>query len=58
MKAYQIEHAEKVTVVDDGLILMLWNQKLDTYEIAKRLHLKEWQVVSRLHQLREAARGN
>ena len=58
MKTYQVEHAPEVTVVDDGLIMMLWKQKLDTYEIAKRLRLKEWQVANRLRQLREAARGN
>lgn len=58
MKSNQIQHAPEVTFVDDGLIMMLWNQKLDTYEIAKRLRLKEWQVHNRLLHLREVARGN
>lgn len=57
MKAYHVEYAPEVTVVDDGLIMMLWNQKLDTCEIAKRLRLKEWQVHNRLLHLRETARG-
>ncbi|MCK1322124.1 hypothetical protein IVA94_14730 [Bradyrhizobium sp. 156] len=56
MKAYHVEHAPEVTVVDDGLIMLLWSQKLDTCEIAKRLHLKEWQVANRLLHIREALR--
>jgi hypothetical protein len=57
MTAFQKQSTEEVTVIDDGLIMMLWKQSLDTCEIAKRLHLKEWQVANRLRQLREAARG-
>lgn len=56
MKGQPVEHAPEVTVVDDGLIMMLWKQKLDTCEIAKRLRLREWQVANRLRQLREASR--
>jgi hypothetical protein len=26
--AYRIEHVPQITVVDDGMIMMLWNQKL------------------------------
>lgn len=52
--AYRIEHVPQITVVDDGMIMMLWNQSLDTCEIAKRLQLKEWQVANRLLHLRAA----
>lgn len=57
MKAYQVEHAPEVTVVDDGLIMMLWKKhKKNTCEIARILRLKEHQVANRLLHLREVAR--
>ncbi|WP_316227858.1 hypothetical protein [Bradyrhizobium sp. SZCCHNR3015] len=48
--------AAPVSVVDDGLILALWRQKLDTVDIAKHLGRNEWEVANRLLHLREQAR--
>jgi hypothetical protein len=56
VKAHR-QSAEEMTLVDDGLIMALWKQGLDTFDIAKQLHLHEWQVANRLLHLREAARG-
>jgi hypothetical protein len=55
----QRQHApEEMTVVDDGLIMALWQTgKFDTVDIARQLHLHEWQVANRLLHLREAMRG-
>lgn len=47
---------EAMTDVDDALIAALWKQKLDTYAIAKQLHVYEWQVANRLFHIREAMR--
>lgn len=56
MKPEQRQHAaEPITLVDDGLIMALWKQGLDTVDIAKQLRLYEWQVANRLLHLREAA---
>ncbi|MCK1541426.1 hypothetical protein IVB12_05395 [Bradyrhizobium sp. 179] len=52
----QRQHAQEMTLVDDGLILALWKQGLDTYDVAKRLGLHEWQVANRLLHLRETMR--
>lgn len=41
--------------VVDGLILALWRKKMDTYDIAKQLHLREHQVANRLLHLRSPA---
>lgn len=41
--------------VVDGLILALWRKKLDTFDIAKQLHLREYQVANRLMHIRGAA---
>ena len=46
---------EAMTDVDDALIAALWKQGLDTYAIAKQLHVHEWQVANRLFHIREAA---
>lgn len=56
MKEQRQHAAEPITLVDDGLIMALWKQGLDTFDIAKQLHLHEWQVANRLQHLREAAR--
>jgi hypothetical protein len=47
---------EAMTDVDDALIAALWKQGLDTYAIAKQLHVHEWQVANRLFHIREAMR--
>jgi hypothetical protein len=52
----QRKYAEPVTLVDDGLIMALWKQGLDTVDIAAQLRLHEHQVANRLLHLREAAR--
>jgi DNA-directed RNA polymerase specialized sigma24 family protein len=52
----QMPHEATVTVAHDGLILMLWKQGLDTYEIAKRIGLREHQVANRLLRIREACK--
>lgn len=52
----QRQYAEAVTLVDDGLIIALWKQGLDTVDIAAQLRLHEHQVANRLLHLREAAR--
>jgi hypothetical protein len=41
----------------DGMILALWRQKIDTFDIAKQLHLREHQVANRLLRLRAANVG-
>jgi DNA-binding CsgD family transcriptional regulator len=42
----------------DTAILLLWRKhKLDTFEIAKRLGLKESEVANRLLHLRGQSRG-
>ncbi|WP_197433597.1 hypothetical protein [Bradyrhizobium sp. CCH5-F6] len=56
---HRLQHApEPLTDVDDGLIVALWKQGLDTYAIAKQLHVFEWQVANRLFHIREANRGS
>lgn len=45
--------AEALTEVDDALIAALWKQGLDTYAIAKQLHVFEWQVANRLLHIRD-----
>jgi hypothetical protein len=57
MKPIPCLNVEPLTLVDDGLIMALWKQGLDTYDIAKKLRLHEWQVANRLLHLREAMRG-
>lgn len=42
-------------IIIDGMILALWRQKLDTYDIAKQLHLREHEVANKLWHLRNAA---
>jgi hypothetical protein len=44
------------TDVDDGLILALWKQGIDTLDIARRLGVHESEVANRLFHIREAAR--
>lgn len=39
----------------DGLILALWRKQLDTFDIAKPLHLREHQVANRLLHIRSAS---
>lgn len=51
-KAYSAD----LSIEDDGLIMLMWKLKLDTYEIATRLNRPEWQVANRLRALREAER--
>lgn len=54
---HRLQHApEPLTDVDDALIAALWKQGLDTYAIAKQLHVFEWQVANRLFHIREASR--
>ena len=40
-------------LVNDGALLALWGLKLDTYEIATRLHMRESAVANRLAWLRD-----
>lgn len=49
-------HVPTLNYITDGMMLALWNQGCDTYDIAKRLELHEYQVVNRLHRLRGALR--
>lgn len=46
--------SETLNYVSDGLMLVLWRQGLDTYEIAKKLKLHEYQVANELPRLRMA----
>jgi hypothetical protein len=41
---------------EEGVILVLWQQKYDTLDIAKKLGLRERQVHSLLLRLRESGR--
>lgn len=43
----------KVDEITDGVMLALWKQGLNTNEIAKKLHLHEFQVANDLPRLRE-----
>lgn len=56
MTAAPVQHLPDLTVTHDGLIWMLWKQGKDTYEIATRLGLKEFQVANRLPHIRETMR--
>lgn len=47
---------EQMTDVDDALIAALWKQGLDTYSIARQLHVHEWQVANRLLHIRDSSR--
>jgi hypothetical protein len=50
-------HEEPVDHVKEGLIVALWQTAgLDTYDIAKKLGLHEWQVHNLLLHLREGQR--
>lgn len=46
-------YVREVTTVDEGVILALWRQGLDTLAIARHLHLTEAQVYNRLWHLRQ-----
>jgi hypothetical protein len=48
-------YIREVTTVDEGVILALWRQDLDTLSIAQHLHLTEAQVYNRLWHLRQTA---
>ena len=48
-----ILHMPDVTMIHDGVILALWKEKMDTFEIAKKLGLRESQVANRLRFIRE-----
>lgn len=51
------QHTEEDVGSHDDAILYLWREeKLDTFEIAQRRGLKEWQVANRLLHLREAGK--
>lgn len=50
-----LRHREEVTLTHDGMIVFLWKSGLDTFEIAKRIGLHEYQVANRLWKLRSAA---
>lgn len=41
--------------VNDGALLALWGLKLDTYDIAGRLNMRESDVANRLAFLRDQA---
>lgn len=43
-------------IVVDGLILALWRQGLDTYEIASKLWFREHEVANKLWRLRSAGK--
>lgn len=45
--------ADERSMTDDAAILMLWNLKFDTLEIARRLQLREFEVANRLLRLRQ-----
>jgi hypothetical protein len=38
----------------DGAIDAMWKLGLDTFEIASKLFIPEYQVTARLHQIRDA----
>lgn len=40
----------------DGVILALWGEKLDTFEIARSMHERKSFVANRLAALRDAGR--
>ena len=40
--------------IEDGAVIGLWHCGCDTFEIAKRLHVRESQIANRLAQLRDA----
>lgn len=56
VKTFTMQSIRDITVVDEGVMLALWRQGLDTTAIAKQLQLVEWQVYNRLLHIREAAR--
>lgn len=41
-------------VIEDGVILALWHERLDTYAIAKHLGRPEFQIANRLLHIRDA----
>lgn len=45
-----------VSPLEDGVILALWKQGLDTFAIAVHLGRPEFQIANRLLHVREAAR--
>jgi DNA-binding CsgD family transcriptional regulator len=50
------ENLAPIDLVKEGLIVALWRTAgLDTYEIAKKLGVREWQVSNLLLHLRERA---
>lgn len=46
-------HMPDITMIHDGVILALWNEKFNTNAIAKKLNLRESQVANRLARLRD-----
>ncbi|GAC1572991.1 MAG: hypothetical protein NVS3B5_02240 [Sphingomicrobium sp.] len=56
MKTFTKQDVRDVTTVDDGVMLALWRQGLDTLAIAKQMQLAEWQVANRLWHIREVLR--
>lgn len=54
MKRAMVRDLREMTPVDEGLILALWRQGLDTLSIARHLHLTESQVYNRLWHLRQS----
>lgn len=43
---------QELSIAEDGVILALWKEKFDTFDIAKKLNLRESQVANRLAVLR------
>lgn len=56
MKTFTKQDVRSITTVDEGVMLALWQQGLDTAAIAKQMQLFEWQVFNRLLHLRGAKR--
>lgn len=56
MSAVQKSAGEDIGSHDDAILYLWREEKLDTFEIAQRRGLKEWQVANRLLHLREAGK--
>ena len=59
MNRDQMRRNQQVPIVisfeTDGIILALWHQGIDTLDIAKHMHLPEFQIHNRLLHIRGSA---
>jgi hypothetical protein len=50
------EDVPPIDFVKEGTICMLWGKGFDTWEIARKVGVKEWQVYNLLARMKEGRR--